>query len=125
MLFLPLLPHHPFLHLPLSGFEPVVLEARDRVGGRVSTRRDTGVSVGIDLGASIITGIDADPRTVTNLGKGVPADPSAVIARQLGLKLVILGEEMSLYDATTARGSPCATRPRSLAQLLLRLPARS
>lgn len=41
-----------------------------------------------------------------SLRSGVPPDPSAVIARQLGLKLVILGEELPIYDAVTGKKVP-------------------
>jgi len=55
--------------------DSVVLEARERVGGRVYTHRGSGFSVPVDLGASIITG------TATDLAKSARADPSAIIAR--------------------------------------------
>ena len=57
------------------GIESVVLEARDRVGGRVYGYSGSGFSVPVDLGASIITG------TATDVAKGLRPDPSAVIAR--------------------------------------------
>ncbi len=53
----------------------MVLEARDRVGGRVHTYTGAGFSGPIDLGASLITG------TATDVAKGLRADPSAVVAR--------------------------------------------
>lgn len=45
------------------------------MGGRVHTARDGPLGAPVDLGASIITG------TATDAGKGLRADPSAVIAR--------------------------------------------
>lgn len=57
------------------GVEAVVLEARDRVGGRVHTCADARFGGPVDLGASIITG------TATDAGKGLRADPSAIVAR--------------------------------------------
>ena len=53
----------------------VVLEARNRVGGRVHTMTGQGFSTGIDLGASIITGVAA------NTDRGLRADPSALLAK--------------------------------------------
>ncbi len=55
--------------------ETVVLEARDRVGGRVHSYSGSGFSAPVDLGASIITG------TATNVAKGLRPDPSTLIAR--------------------------------------------
>ena len=55
--------------------EAVVLEARDRVGGRVHSYTGGGFSGLIDLGASLITG------TATDVAKGLRPDPSAVVAR--------------------------------------------
>jgi hypothetical protein len=59
------------------GIETVVLEARDRVGGRVHSYSGGGFSAAVDLGASIITG------TATDAAKGLRPDPSAVIARSM------------------------------------------
>lgn len=39
------------------GVEVTVLEARDRVGGRVHSYQDEGFTAPVDLGASIITGL--------------------------------------------------------------------
>ena len=55
--------------------EVVVLEARGRVGGRVHTMTGQGFSAGVDLGASIITGV------ATNTDRGLRSDPSALIAK--------------------------------------------
>lgn len=51
-----------------AGHEVIVLEARDRVGGRVNTDRSTGVA--LDLGASWIHGITGNPiaRLARRLG---------------------------------------------------------
>jgi hypothetical protein len=45
-------------NLQRQGFSVTVLEARDRIGGHVYTDR-TSLSVPVDLGASIITGVEA------------------------------------------------------------------
>ena len=83
------------------GHEVVVLEARDRVGGRVHTDA-TSLSVPVDMGASIITGTAPDPKRRTGLPwLGVRADPSATVAEQLGLNLHTLGDKLPLYDGLT------------------------
>lgn len=68
-----------------------VLEARDRVGGRVHSYSGGGLGVPADLGASIVTGIEPD------VGKGLRPDPSAVLFRQLGIQLNVLGKELPLF----------------------------
>jgi hypothetical protein len=73
------------------GHEVIVLEARTRVGGRVHTDADS-LSVPVDMGASIITGTEPNATRRTGLPwRGVRADPSAVVAQQLGLELHALG----------------------------------
>ena len=84
-----------------QGGEVVVLEARSRVGGRVHTDRET-FSAPVDLGASIVTGVSEDPKRRTGLPwLGVRADPSGVVAKQLGLRLVELRDGCPLYDTKT------------------------
>ncbi len=56
----------------------MVLEARERVGGRVYTHHGDGFTAPVDLGASIITG------TQPSVEKGLRADPSAQVARCVG-----------------------------------------
>lgn len=67
-----------------------MLEARDRVGGRVHTYIGSGFSGPIDLGASLITG------TATDVAKGLRPDPSAVVARS-ALLLLYLETMMSRF----------------------------
>ncbi|KAK3284130.1 hypothetical protein CYMTET_8205 [Cymbomonas tetramitiformis] len=87
-------------HLHKMGKPVIVLEGRDRVGGRVHTDR-TSLSAPVDLGASIITGVEATPKRKTVTGPGVPADPSAVVCSQLGLGLHELTSDLPLYDTAT------------------------
>jgi len=84
-----------------QGGEVIILEARDRVGGRVHTDVST-FSAPVDLGASIVTGVCEDPKRRTSMPwLGVRADPSGVIAKQLRLPLVELREGCPLYDTKT------------------------
>ncbi|KAJ0680320.1 putative spermine oxidase transcription regulator Homeodomain-LIKE family [Helianthus annuus] len=83
-------------HLNRQGFHVTVLEARDRIGGRVYTDHSS-LSVPVDLGASIITGVEAD---VTSQRR---PDPSSLICAQLGLELTVLDSDCPLYDTVTGQ----------------------
>ncbi|KAK9054396.1 hypothetical protein SSX86_025474 [Deinandra increscens subsp. villosa] len=86
-------------HLNRQGFHVTVLEARDRIGGRVFTDHSS-LSVPVDLGASIITGVEAD---VTSQRR---PDPSSLICAQLGLELTVLDSDCPLYDTVTGQKVP-------------------
>lgn len=86
-------------HLQRQGFSVTVLEARNRVGGRVFTDLSS-LSVPVDLGASIITGIEADVPS-----ERMP-DPSALVCNQLGLDLSVLHGFCPLYDTVTGAKVP-------------------
>ncbi|KAM0935029.1 putative spermine oxidase transcription regulator Homeodomain-LIKE family [Dioscorea sansibarensis] len=86
-------------HLQRQGFSVTVLEARDRIGGRVYTDRST-FSVPVDLGASIITGVEADVATERR------PDPSSLVCAQLGLELTVLNSDCPLYDLITGEKVP-------------------
>jgi monoamine oxidase len=93
-------------HLAGNGLRPVVLEARERTGGRVWTESNS-LSVPVDMGASIITGIATDAARHTHRGRGARADPSAVVARQWGAKLHTLNDSfLPIYDAVTGEQYP-------------------
>ncbi|KAL7117437.1 hypothetical protein ACP275_03G071500 [Erythranthe tilingii] len=86
-------------HLQRQGFNVIVLEARSRIGGRVFTDRSS-LSVPVDLGASIITGVEADVATERR------PDPSSLICAQLGLELTVLNSDCPLYDTVTGQKVP-------------------
>lgn len=86
-------------HLQRQGFHVTVLEARSRIGGRVFTDRSS-LSVPVDLGASIITGVEADVATERR------ADPSSLVCAQLGLELTVLNSDCPLYDTVTGEKVP-------------------
>ncbi|KAE9588351.1 hypothetical protein Lal_00002955 [Lupinus albus] len=83
-------------HLKRQGFSVIVLEARSRIGGRVFTDRSS-LSVPVDLGASIITGVEADVATERR------PDPSSLVCAQLGLELTVLNSDCPLYDTVTGQ----------------------
>ena len=86
-------------HLQRQGFSVTLLEARSRIGGRVFTDR-LSLSVPVDLGASIITGVEADVDTERR------PDPSSLVCAQLGLELTILNSDCPLYDIVTGQKVP-------------------
>ncbi|KAI5596801.1 hypothetical protein BDE02_02G025700 [Populus trichocarpa] len=86
-------------HLQRQGFSAIILEARSRIGGRVYTDRSS-LSVPVDLGASIITGVEADVTTERR------PDPSSLICAQLGLELTLLNSDCPLYDVVTREKVP-------------------
>ncbi|KAL3314561.1 putative lysine-specific histone demethylase 1 [Cichlidogyrus casuarinus] len=67
--------------LAYFGAEVIILESRDRVGGRMWTHK--GKDFHADLGAMVITGLSANPI--------------AVLARQMNYKLVPLSTECNIY----------------------------
>ncbi|PRP79406.1 Lysine-specific histone demethylase 1-2 [Planoprotostelium fungivorum] len=64
------------------GYQVTLLEGRNRVGGRVNTDRSLGE--GVDLGASIVTGLEGNPLTT--------------VCKQLETKLHPLTYECPIYD---------------------------
>ncbi len=66
------------------GYQVTVLEARDRIGGRVWTRDDLGF--GLDMGASWIHGINGNP--ITNLAE----------ANDLALTIPTNSSSLRVYD---------------------------
>ncbi|KAB7494577.1 Lysine-specific histone demethylase 1A [Armadillidium nasatum] len=69
--------------LTTFGFEVIVLEARDRVGGRIATFRK-GPYVA-DLGAMIVTGLGGNPINV--------------LAKQINMDLVKIKQKCPLYES--------------------------
>ncbi|KAF5740823.1 lysine-specific histone demethylase 1 3 [Tripterygium wilfordii] len=86
-------------HLLRQGFSVTVLEGRSRIGGRVYTDRSS-FSVPVDLGASIITGVEPDMDTERR------PDPSSLVCSQLGLELSVLNSDCPLYDISTGHKVP-------------------
>ncbi|XP_024369028.2 lysine-specific histone demethylase 1 homolog 3 [Physcomitrium patens] len=86
-------------HLQRMKYQVTIVEARDRVGGRVYTDRKT-FSAPVDLGASIITGVEADVATERR------ADPSALLCKQLDLELTTLRGDCPLYDSVSGEKVP-------------------
>lgn len=65
------------------GMDVIVLEARDRVGGRIATFRKTNYFA--DLGAMVVTGIWGNPMTT--------------LSRQTGMQMVPIKQQCRLYAA--------------------------
>jgi monoamine oxidase len=77
--------------LQVFGYRVTVVEARDRVGGRVWTDRSMGG--GVDLGGSVVTGRDGNPV--------------ALLAEQMRLELHDLSPACPIYDH---EGAPAVKR---------------
>jgi monoamine oxidase len=73
--------------LMARGFETIVLEARDRIGGRTWT--DDRLGVPVDLGASWIVETEGNPLTT--------------LAQAAGLRTVATGESIRAFDADGRR----------------------
>lgn len=65
------------------GMDVIVLEARDRVGGRIATFRKNNYYA--DLGAMVVTGIYGNPMTI--------------LSRQTGMEMVPIKQSCRLYNA--------------------------
>eukprot|EP00250_Pteridium_aquilinum_P007360 c17097_g1_i1 orf=102-4427(+) len=86
-------------HLQNLDISITILEARERVGGRVFTDR-TMFSGPVDLGASIITGVEADVSSERR------PDPTALLCKQLDLDLTTLGGDCPLFDSVAGTKVP-------------------
>eukprot|EP00887_Chlorella_sp_A99_P004915 scaffold4.g4915.t1 len=92
-------PFSAFLNMGLNsrrrqGVEVVVVEARDRVGGRVHSHLEPGMGAPVDLGASIITG---KRRRLLQWRQ---------LCLLLGIGLHELGDELPLLDTATGARVP-------------------
>lgn len=80
-----------------------MLEARDRVGGRVHSYQGP-FSVPVDLGASLVTG------TAPDTTEGLAPDPVSFVCKQLGIKLHVLAGELPIYNASGQLVPPAADK---------------
>ena len=116
------------LHLARCGVRVTVLEARGRAGGRASTvaaraggaggagggasgpAAAAALAAAVDLGASIVTGVApdflGDAALSASATAGRRSDPSALLARQLGVPLHRLGESLPLFDPASSSSPP-------------------
>jgi lysine-specific histone demethylase 1 len=78
--------------LQRNNVDVLVLEARDRVGGRVHSYTGP-FAAPVDLGASLVTGTAPDTK------EGLAPDPVLFVCKQLGIQLHTLGGSLPIYDA--------------------------
>lgn len=94
------------------GFEVTVIEARDRIGGRVWTHRGLGVT--LDLGASWIQGVQGNPITQIAAERGIATrktDWDNVLAHDAhgrAIPRAKLAKRVDQYDALMKRAGKLA-----------------
>ncbi|KAI5710101.1 hypothetical protein M8J75_005633 [Diaphorina citri] len=71
-------------HMEQFGIEVVVLEARERVGGRIVTFKKSNYVA--DLGAMVVTGLGGNPINI--------------LARQINMELLKIGHQCPLYQSS-------------------------
>eukprot|EP00878_Enallax_costatus_P019801 GHUV01020904.1.p1 GENE.GHUV01020904.1~~GHUV01020904.1.p1 ORF type:complete len:1234 (+),score=527.47 GHUV01020904.1:96-3797(+) len=84
--------------LQRNNVDVMVLEARERVGGRVHSYQGD-FAAPVDLGASLVIG------TAPDTSDGRAPDPVSFICKQLDLKLHELQQELPIYDAAGSKVS--------------------
>lgn len=87
-------------NLQCQGANVIVLEARERVGGRVHTVEGA-LSVPVDFGAQLCTGTKAD------VARSIPPDPSSLLAMQASVGTIDLGSNAPLFDGMPAMHLQC------------------
>ena len=92
--------------LRTAGLSPVVVEARDRIGGRVVT--DASLGTAVDLGAGIV-------------GGAVSGNPLVAIARQRAITLNALGDRVALHGHDGRSRSDAAALAAKLNDALARV----
>lgn len=93
------------LHVQQAGVEVTVLEARERLGGRIHTDSDH-FGYPIDLGATIITGIGSTD--------GRPSDALGPMCKYLKIPIHTLDNcALPLYDSVTGKKFPKSTDKES------------
>lgn len=85
-------------NLQNQGIRVTVLEARDRVGGRVHTVEGA-LSVPVDFGAQLCTGTEAD------VARSIPPDPSSLLMLQAGVGHIDLISTAPLFDGRLSSNS--------------------
>lgn len=101
-------------HLARCGVRVTLIDARPRAGGRVHTVTGA-LACPADTGASIVTGTAADGGA--GGARARRADPSALLARQLGVPLHTLAPELPLFDAATGAPVPADVDARAAAMV--------
>lgn len=120
------------------GLEVIVLEARDRVGGRIATFRKSNYIA--DLGAMVVTGLGGNPVTTLSKqinmelhkirqkcplyesdGQTVPKDKDEMVEREFNRLLEAtsyLSHQLDFNYVNSGSGQDSNTRPVSLGQAL-------
>ncbi|XP_078472346.1 lysine-specific histone demethylase 1A isoform X1 [Lampetra planeri] len=86
------------------GMDVTILEARDRVGGRVATFRKGNYVA--DLGAMVVTGLGGNPM--------------AVVSKQVNMELAKIKQKCPLYETNGQSGERCTNVPKEKDEMVER-----
>jgi monoamine oxidase len=104
------------------GLDVVVLEARERIGGRVFTHRDRETAVAIELGAEFIHGSADELVGILQDGRIAAVDISGRRWQTMGERLRPADDFWESLDKVMRRLDPKRTPDRSFAEFLERKP---
>lgn len=101
-----------------AGVEAVVLEARERIGGRVFTHRDARTPIPIELGAEFIHGAAEELETLLGEAGLVGVDIAGRRWKAAGSRLRPLDDFFEQLDRVMRRLEPRGRRDRSFQEFL-------
>lgn len=104
------------------GHDVVVLEARDRIGGRIHTLRDPALPVPIELGAEFLHGSAAETREIARAAGALDYDIAGRRFRSSNSRLRPLGDFWSQLDRVMRRLDGRRSPDRSFAGFLATRP---
>ena len=101
-----------------QGLRVLILEARDRIGGRIYTRRDPRSPLPIELGAEFLHGAAEEVRDVVNEAKLTTIDIDGDRWRSASGRLWKLDDFWARLDRVLGKADPSRTPDRSVAAFL-------
>ncbi len=105
-----------------NGLDVVVLEARERIGGRIFTHRDRGIPVPIELGAEFIHGAAPQTAEIVRAAALASCDISGRRWQVIGESLRPADDFWERLDSVMRRLDPDRTPDRSFGDFIKRKP---